>query len=210
MGRIASNHQDEPMTSLPIVLASASPRRSQLLAQVGVAHEVFAVDLDEERLPGEPPRVYVERLARDKARAAALALGGSASRPVLAADTSVVLGQDIFGKPQAEPACVAMLMALGGRTHEVMTAVALLAGDALLADVSVSRVTFRELTEEECRRYWRSGEPRDKAGGYAVQGRGAVFIERLEGSYSGVMGLPLYETARLLAAVGVPVWQAGT
>lgn len=197
------------MTCESIILASASPRRSQLLTQIGVAHAVRTVDLDEGRLPGEPPRVYVERLARDKARAAAAALGAGCDRPLLAADTSVVLGAEIFGKPADEDECLRMLLALGGRTHEVMTGIALLAGDALLADVSVSRVTFRPLREEECRRYWRSGEPRDKAGGYAVQGFGAVFVERLEGSYSGVMGLPLFETARLLAAAGVPVWRGG-
>lgn len=190
-----------------IYLASASPRRSQLLTQIGVPHEIFAVALDEDRLPGEPPRVYVERLARDKARAAGAALAGRPRRPVLAADTSVVLGDEIFAKPADEADCVRMLMALGGRTHEVMTGVAVLAGDTLLADLCVSRVTFRRLEEGECRRYWACGEPRDKAGSYAVQGLAAVFIERLEGSYSGVMGLPLFETARLLGAAGVAAWQ---
>jgi septum formation protein len=190
-----------------IYLASASPRRSALLTQIGVPHDVRATDLDEARLPGEPPRVYVERLARDKARAVAGALGAGCDRPVLAADTSVVLADEIYGKPADEDECVRMLRALSGRTHEVMTGVALLAGEALLADVNVSHVTFRALAEDECRRYWRTGEPRGKAGGYAVQGFGATFIERLEGSYSGVMGLPLYETARLLAAAGVSVWQ---
>jgi septum formation protein len=127
---------------------------------------------------------------------------------VLAADTAVVLGDEIFGKPASEAECVAMLRALSGRTHEVMTAVAVLTDSALLADVNVSRVTFRDIGDDESRRYWLTGEPRDKAGGYAVQGRGAVFIARIEGSYSGVMGLPLYETARLLEAAGVSAWQA--
>lgn len=190
-----------------IVLASASPRRSALLTQIGVAHEVVPAELDEARLPGEPPRVYVERLARDKARAASAALGVARGRPVLAADTSVVLGDEIFGKPADEDECVRMLQALSGRSHEVMTGIALVAGEALLADVNVSRVTFRPLETDECRRYWRTGEPRGKAGGYAVQGFAATFIERVEGSYSGVMGLPLCETARLLAAAGVRTWQ---
>ena len=190
-----------------IFLASASPRRSQLLDQIGVPHEVFPVDLDEARLPGEPPRVYVERLARDKARAAAAVLADRPARPVLAADTSVVLGDEIFGKPADEAECVRMLTTLGGRTHEVMTGIAVLAGGALLADVSISRVTFRPIDECECRRYWASGEPRDKAGGYAVQGLAAVFVERLEGSFSGVMGLPLFEAGRLLAAAGVVTWR---
>lgn len=194
------------MTYAPIVLASASPRRSALLTQIGVAHEVLATDLDEARLPGEPPHVYVERLARDKALAARAALG-NADRVLLAADTSVVLGDEIFGKPEDEPDCVRMLMALSGRTHEVMTGIAVLAGDTLLADVNVSRVSFRALDDGECRRYWRTGEPRGKAGGYAVQGFAATFIERIDGSYSSVMGLPLFETARLLAAAGVPAWR---
>ncbi|MCC7200027.1 MAG: septum formation inhibitor Maf [Gammaproteobacteria bacterium] len=194
------------MTYAPIVLASASPRRSALLTQIGVAHEVLATDLDEARLPGEPPHVYVERLARDKALAARAALG-NADRVLLAADTSVVLGDEIFGKPEDEAHCVRMLMALSGRTHEVMTGIAVLAGETLLADVNVSRVSFRALDDEECRRYWRTGEPRGKAGGYAVQGFAATFIERIDGSYSSVMGLPLFETARLLAAAGVPAWR---
>jgi septum formation protein len=191
-----------------IWLASASPRRSQLLHQIGVPHRVCPAGLDEARLPHEPPRVYVERLARDKAVAARASITEDPGAPVLAADTAVVLGDQIFGKPETEAECMAMLGALSGRTHEVMTAVAVLTSGALLADVSVSRVTFRELASDECRRYWRCGEPRDKAGGYAVQGRGAVFISRIEGSYSGVMGLPLYETARLLEAAGVAAWQA--
>lgn len=195
------------MTYDSIFLASASPRRSALLTQIGVAHQLCAVDLDEARLPGEPPRVYVERLARDKALAAAAALGAALDRPLLAADTTVVLDDEIFAKPADEDDCVRMLQALSGRTHEVMTGVALLAGPALLADVNVSRVTFRRLDAAECRRYWCTGEPRGKAGGYAVQGFGATLIERLEGSHSGVMGLPLCETARLLAAAGVALWQ---
>ncbi len=192
-----------------IVLASASPRRSELLSQIGVAHEVRPTGLDETRLAGEPPRVYVERLARDKARSAQAQDAGLAGRVLLAADTVVVLGDEIFGKPGNEAECVHMLGRLSGRDHEVMTAVAVCRGDTLLADVSTSRVTFRELDEQECRRYWRSGEPADKAGGYAVQGRGAIFVARLEGSFSGVMGLPLFETARLLAACGVSTWQPG-
>jgi septum formation protein len=193
------------MPHAPIVLASRSPRRSQLLAQIGVPHEVLALDFDEARLPGEAPQAFVERLARDKALHARTARTGG--RLLLAADTIVVLDGTIFGKPRDEPGAVGMLRALSGRCHEVMTAVAVCDGSAVRTAVSVSRVTFRELGEAECRAYWDTGEPADTAGAYAVQGLGAVFIERLEGSYSGVMGLPLFETARLLQAAGVPVWQ---
>jgi septum formation protein len=195
------------MAYAPIVLASRSPRRSQLLAQIGVPHEVLAVDFDEARWPGEAPREFVERLARDKARHSRAACPHG--RPLLAADTIVVLDGELFGKPRDAADAVAMLRALSGRWHEVMTAVAVCDGATVRSAVSVSRVRFRELGEDECRAYWATGEPADKAGAYAVQGLGAVFIERLEGSYSGVMGLPLYETAGLLEAAGVAVWQEG-
>ncbi len=195
------------MTYAPIVLASRSPRRSQLLRQIGVPHEVLAADFDEERLEGEPPRAYVQRLAGDKALHALSVAGTAAGRPLLTADTIVVLGGEIFTKPGDEAECQRMLAALSGRTHEVMTAVALHSGGSLHRDLSVSQVTFRPISTREGRAYWRSGEPADKAGGYAVQGLGAIFIERIEGSYSGVMGLPLYETARLLESAGVAVWQ---
>ena len=186
-----------------IVLASASERRSRLLTQIGVRHELLAADLNEDPHPGERPADYVQRLARDKALAGLAALGGRTDRPVLAADTTVVLDGRIFAKPADEPECVAMLMALSGRTHEVMTAIALADGRALRQAMNVSRVSFRALDEPECRRYWATGEPAGKAGGYAVQGLAAVFISRLEGSFSCVMGLPLFETAALLDAAGV-------
>jgi len=190
-----------------IVLASASERRSRLLTQIGVQHELLAADLDEDPRPGESPADYVQRLARDKALAGLAALGGRTDLPVLAADTTVVLDGRIFGKPSGEQECVAMLMALSGRTHEVMTAVALADGSDLRTAMDVSRVTFRALDLQECRRYWATGEPAGKAGGYAVQGLAAVFISRLEGSFSCVMGLPLFETAALLDAAGVRRWQ---
>lgn len=196
------------MTCVPIVLASRSPRRSQLLGQIGIPHDVRAVDHDELRRPGEPARAYVERLACEKALLAR-ERHALRARVVLAADTIVALNEEIYAKPADEEDCVRMLAALSGRTHEVVTAVAVLDGRDVRSDRSVSRVTFRVITEPESRRYWRSGEPADKAGGYAIQGLGAVFVEHLEGSHSGVMGLPLFETARLLAAAGVPAWQAG-
>jgi septum formation protein len=194
------------MTYASIVLASRSPRRSELLRQIGVPHEVLAVDFDEARLGSEPARAYVERLARDKAVHAYTHHRPAAGRRLLAADTAVVLEDQIFGKPDGEEDCLRMLGALSGRTHEVVTGVAVHDGDSLRSSLCVSRVTFRAIGRDEIHRYWLTGEPADKAGAYAVQGLGAVFIERLEGSYSGVMGLPLYETARLLREAGVPLW----
>jgi septum formation protein len=191
-----------------IVLASASARRSQLLDQIGVRHRVAAADIDETPKVGEPPAGYVERLAVGKAQAVVAALGGRPALPVLAADTTVVLGSRIFGKPEGEAGCVEMLTALGGRTHDVLTAIALWYDGRLRQALSTSRVTFRAITADECRRYWASGEPAGKAGAYAIQGLGAVFVERLEGSFSGVMGLPLFEAAALLDAAGVRRWHS--
>jgi septum formation protein len=195
------------MSYAQIVLASRSPRRSQLLRQIGVPHEVLAVEFDEARLPGESPREYVQRLAGDKAVHALRLAAGRGECPVMTADTVVALGDEILGKPESATDCDRILGALSGRTHEVMTAVALHHAGALRLELSVSRVTFRSIDIDERLAYWRTGEPADKAGGYAIQGLGAVFIERLEGSYSGVMGLPLYETTRLLQAAGVRLWQ---
>ena len=191
-----------------IVLASASARRSQLLHQIGVRHEIVAADIDESPQPGESPAAYVDRLARDKAQAVVSVLHGRPDRPVLAADTTVVEAGQIFGKPADEEACVAMLGALAGRSHEVLTAIALWNAGQLRVVLSTSIVTFRAIDAGECRRYWASGEPAGKAGAYAIQGLGAVFVSRLEGSFSGVMGLPLFETAALLDAAGVRRWEA--
>lgn len=188
-----------------IELASASPRRSQLLHQIGVRHEVRPPDVDESRHAGEAPRDYVLRLARAKATAVAAARSGL---PVLAADTAVAIGDEIFGKPRDEADALRMLAALSGRSHDVLTAVALDCAGGLTTAISASRVTFRSLSPSECRDYWATGEPADKAGAYAIQGLGAVFIAWLEGSPSNVAGLPLFETAALLDAVGVRRWQA--
>jgi septum formation protein len=185
-----------------IYLASASPRRSALLDQIGVAHRVQPVDVDERAVAGEPPREYVRRLAMLKAETLWQQLAAGQRRPVLGADTAVVLDAEILGKPRDEQDCLRMLGLLSARTHQVFTAVALRASAGCEARVNVSEVTFRKLATEEIRRYWHSGEPADKAGGYAVQGRAALFIERIAGSYSGIMGLPLFETGELLAAIG--------
>ncbi|HKU15026.1 MAG TPA: Maf family protein [Steroidobacteraceae bacterium] len=185
-----------------IYLASASPRRSALLDQIGVAHRVRAVDVDETVLASEPPERYVRRLAQLKAETLWERLASAERQPVLGADTAVVLDAEILGKPHDERDCVRMLGLLSARTHQVFTAVALRASDGCRSRVNVSEVTFRALGAEEIRGYWRSGEPADKAGAYAVQGRAALFIERIAGSYSGIMGLPLFETGELLAAIG--------
>jgi len=187
-----------------LCLASVSPRRRELLTQIGVRYLVAAADIDETVRPGERPCDYVARMARDKAlvvRARGMTL------PVLAADTTVVVDEVICGKPRGEADCVAMLQRLSGRTHQVLTAVALAGVHGVDELLSASTVRFRALSAAECVAYWRGGEPRDKAGGYAIQGHGAVFIEHLSGSYSGVMGLPLFETAQLLHAAGVPCGQ---
>src|ERR1044072_2583108 len=185
-----------------IYLASASPRRSALLDQIGVAHRVQAVDVDESALASEPPDQYVRRLAVLKAETLWQRLTAAQRQPVLGADTAVVLDAEILGKPRDEQDCLRMLGLLSARTHQVFTAVALRASNGCESRVNVSEVTFRKLADEEIRRYWRSGEPADKAGAYAVQGRAALFIERIAGSYSGIMGLPLFETGELLDAIG--------
>jgi septum formation protein len=188
-----------------IILASASPRRRELLTQIGVPHRVMVSDLEEAPLPGEAPRDYVMRVALDKACAVHARLARNETLPVLGADTEVVLDDEVLGKPADRAAGLAMLERLSGRSHRVLSAVALVAGNRERVRVNESTVTFRATTPAERERYWASGEPADKAGGYAVQGLGAAFIERIEGSYSGVMGLPLFETAELLREFGVEV-----
>jgi len=191
-----------------ICLASNSPRRRELLSQIGVPHVVAGADIDETVLPGETPRAYVTRLAREKA----LAIRGTGQRlPVLAADTTVVVDGKIFGKPRDRAEAIYMLGELAGRKHEVLTAIAL-AGTArgVSERLSSNVVGFRKISPEECAAYWETGEPRDKAGGYAIQGLGAVFVESLTGSYSAVMGLPLFETGELLQAAGIRFWNGAS
>lgn len=189
-----------------IYLASLSPRRRELLDQIGVRHQVLTAPVDETPHPDESPEDYVRRLAVAKARAGH---AQASDLPVLGADTAVVLDGHILGKPDDREHGLAMLRALSGREHRVLTGVALLNGNHEDYRLSDSRVSFRSLDETEIGRYWDSGEPADKAGGYAVQGLGAVFISHLSGSYSGVMGLPLYETAQLLRAAGLSPLDAG-
>jgi septum formation protein len=190
-----------------IYLASGSPRRRELLQQIGVAFRVIGSELDETAHQGESPLAYVSRLAQAKA-----GVGWERSRdlgtaPVLAADTAVVLDAKILGKPKGLNDAMAMLLELSGRAHQVLTAVALRTAAGTLINVSHSTVTFRSIDAGEARAYWETGEPSDKAGAYAIQGYAAIFISDLKGSYSGVMGLPLFETAALLKAGGVRCWQ---
>ena len=193
------------MTTL--YLASGSPRRRELLTQIGVPFISQIAPVDENSLPGESPNAYVERLARAKAQVGLAALADPRDAVVLGADTAVVLDGQILGKPLDRGEAVATLSALSGREHQVLTAVALASTTKVAARVVSSRVSFRVLTRAEIETYWATGEPRDKAGSYAIQGLAAVFVSQLQGSYSAVVGLPLCETAELLAEFAIPCWQ---
>jgi len=195
-----------------IYLASASPRRRELLKQIGVNFEVLLLralsprtDVDETPIPGEQPEEYVVRVARAKAKTAWQVIEARRlpKHGVLAADTTVSLNGEILGKPVNRENAEEMLRKLSGKRHRVYTSVAMSCESRLEVKLSVSEVVFAELNEAEIKRYVMTGEPMDKAGGYAIQGRAAAFVSRIEGSYSGVMGLPLYETAQLLKQFGV-------
>lgn len=188
-----------------IILASGSPRRAELLEQLKIRFMRVLPDVDESARPGEDVVALVERLARAKALAGS-AMAGTAL-PVLGADTLVAVDGVALGKPAGRSEALDMLARLSGRAHEVVSAVAVVAGGSIQAAVSRSTVTFRTISEAEAVRYWDTGEPRDKAGAYAIQGVGCVFVEHLEGSYTGVVGLPLLQTERLLAAAGVDCWR---
>ena len=187
--------------TLSLHLASASPRRAEILDSLGISYSVGGVDLDERQLPGESPDQMVLRLASEKAAAARL----THSLPVLAADTAVVVDDAVFGKPRDQDDALAMLARLSGRSHQVMTGIAMVwdAGEATV--LSVNEVSFRQIGPDEALAYWQSGEPRGKAGAYAIQGLGGVFVEGIRGSYTGVVGLPVFETAELLAVAGIEV-----
>jgi septum formation protein len=189
-----------------VYLASASPRRSELLRQIGVPFRVRPAAIPEEIEAGEAPDAYVLRLAAAKAAAVWNALERGEERPVLAADTAVVLDGRVLGKPADAAEAEAMLAALSGRTHRVLTAIALATPNGVDPLCSETEVRFRATTLAERRAYCATDEPFDKAGGYGIQGRAAIFVERLSGSYSGVVGLPLYETAALLAGHGIGFW----
>jgi septum formation protein len=181
-------------------LASRSPRRQELLRQIGVRFDVVASDVDERRAPGQTPGEYAVAMALAKARAAPV---HAPQVPVLGADTDVVIGDHILGKPANAAEGISMLLRLAGRVHEVYSAVAIVSGARADTALCVSRVTFGDLTAAQAQAYWDTGEPADKAGAYAIQGYGARFVKELRGSYSGVVGLPLYETVQLLRKFGV-------
>ena len=182
-------------------LASSSPRRTEILNALVIAFTSLVVDIDERREGNEATDAMVLRLGSAKAAAARQDRSG----PVLAADTAVVIDDMIFGKPRDEDDALAMLACLSGRSHRVMTGVALHWDDGQETALSVNEVTFREISPDEALAYWQSGEPFGKAGAYAIQGRGGVFVEAIRGSYSGVMGLPVFETAQLLAGAGINI-----
>ncbi len=193
-----------------LYLASASPRRRELLAQIGLRVGVVPPSVEEHLLDNESPENYVQRLALEKAQAGLLIVAANRQRPVLGADTAVVVDNRILGKPEDEAEALMMLRQLSGRTHRVLSAVAVVGKDNLGQDrvevcMNQSRVRFRRIDEQECLAYWHTGEPADKAGAYGIQGLAAVFIAHLEGSYSGVMGLPLLETSELLYRFGIKV-----
>jgi septum formation protein len=198
---MAQSEQEEEMPVLR--LASASPRRRQLLDLIGVNHVITPADIDETPHVAEPADRYVMRLAREKAEAI---WARYQDLPVLAADTTVVVDTEILGKPESESDAQAMLGKLSGREHLVHTGIALRTRNGVKVGISTTRVSFLPLTPAQIRAYWASGEPQGKAGAYAIQGLGAVFVSNISGSYTGVMGLPLCETAAMLRAHGVPVW----
>ncbi len=184
-----------------LILASASPRRAELLTQIGLPFEVVVTDLDERVGQDETPAAYVERLARAKAQAAL-----QPDTVVIGADTTVTIDDEILGKPCGLKEGVAMLCKLSGRTHQVLTGIAVCNGERLESQVVTTAVSFREISEAEATAYWHTGEPADKAGGYGIQGIGGIFAERLEGSYSAVVGLPIEQTERLLRMLDFDTW----
>jgi septum formation protein len=188
--------------SRPLYLASTSPRRRELLLQLGLSFSVLRVEVDESRRAGENPRDYVARLAQEKAAAGLATVGDGV---VIAADTTVVLGDAVLGKPASLAEAQAMWRRLSGGEHRVLTGVAVGDAQALQIEVVATVVRFRAISDAEMRAYWASGEPLDKAGGYAIQGKGAILVAGIEGSYSNVVGLPLAETAAMLAPFGIRV-----
>lgn len=195
-----------PRQSNKLYLASKSPRRRELLAQIGVPFELLSVNVPEEKAPGESADTYVSRLSQQKAQAG-VALLKQSDACILGADTIVVQGEQVLEKPQNVQQGVAMLMQLSERQHQVYTAIAVAQGDRCLTRLCKTSVYFRSISEQEAHAYWLTGEPCDKAGGYGIQGFGSVFVERIEGSYSNVVGLPLFELHELLREFDVPIWQ---
>ena len=203
--RDAGGPPASPTSPPDLYLASRSPRRQELLGQIGIRFRVVPAEVDETPLPGEDPAALVQRLARAKARAGRAGLAPGDSTPVLGADTEVVLDGEVLGKPRDAAHAAAMLARISGRSHQVVSGVALAKPGREAARLSTSTVWLRDTTAAERAAYCATGEPLDKAGAYGIQGVAAVFVSRLEGSYSGVMGLPLHETSELLREAGLAI-----
>jgi len=185
-----------------LILASKSPRRKELLAQLGYQFTCQSADIDESVQANEAPATYVERLAREKAEY--IAQGQNSQTLILGSDTAVIIGDEILGKPKDKREAVDMLTSLSGEKHQVITGIAVACGKRLESLVVSTDVFFKVLSEHEIDNYWQTGEPQDKAGAYGIQGIGGQFVKQIQGSYSSVVGLPLYETAQLLAGFGLP------
>ena len=193
-----------PSAQQPLLyLASASPRRQELLAQISLPFALLPQEIDETNHTNEAPQDYVLRMAREKAQAALQDPGCTLAIPVLSADTTVVCQDKILGKPGDMEEALHMLTLLSGRRHQVMTAIAIATRQKIQLKLATTEVHFRTLTPAEMTAYWQSGECHDKAGAYAIQGKGAMFVSRIEGSYSNVVGLPLFETVQLLISSGI-------
>jgi septum formation protein len=190
---------------MALILASQSPRRRELLGTLGVEFTACSVDIDETPHEHESPEDYVHRLGLEKAREGLNQRGG-AKDWVLGSDTTVVNEGRILGKPVSKTDFISMMQGLSGRTHQVLTSVALVSSNQAISETVRTDVTFIELTDQAIEHYWETGEPQDKAGGYGIQGLGSVFVRSIEGSYSNVVGLPLHETAKILSKAGLPIW----
>jgi septum formation protein len=185
-----------------LILASQSPRRKELLSQLGYQFETISADIDESIIDNELPRDYVLRLAIEKANV--VAKNQATDSIVLGSDTSVIFEQHILGKPESLEDCCKQLLMLSNNTHQVFTAIAVVKNNKVYSSIISTDVTFKTLSIEEIHRYWHTGEPQDKAGSYGIQGIGGQFVTQIKGSYSAVVGLPLYETAKLLAELDYP------
>lgn len=192
-----------------LILASQSPRRKSLLASLGVSFEVMSSSIDESTRENERPEAYVLRLATAKAGAILPQVNQAGDVWILGSDTAVVIGDTILGKPVSYDDFKRMMQSLSGQTHRVLTSIALVSATQCFAELVETKVTFSTLSAVQIDAYWKTGEPQDKAGGYGIQGLGSVFVERIEGSYSAVVGLPLHETAKILSKAHVSIWDGG-
>jgi len=204
---MSTNHLTAVFSPEVVILASRSPRRQELLRQIGVPFRCINPNVEERRLDNELPSDFVLRMAREKARSVQTEISSERTPVILSADTVVVCDQRVMGKPRNRDDAVNMLSALSNNDHRVFTAVAVTQGPDLAVLLSETIVEFKEIDEVQIDQYWKTGEPIDKAGAYAIQGLGGVFVKQIKGSYSGVVGLPLFETSMLLSRFGISSWQ---